>query len=428
MGVPWLLALGCLVAIPVVVYVISYTPWVNLDNQFWRGFPADHGGQDLWGLTLQMYGYHNDLRVPHAASSPWWAWPLNLKPVWYYQDSFAGSTTGEIYDAGNLVVFWMGLPALVFAAVAAWRRRSLALTVDRAAVPRHVAALGTHRPGHLPVPLLHGGAVPGAGARVPRRGAVARAGEAGLAAGARGCRPVHPGPSLMWLLRPVLCAAANTAATEAGAQVCGASVRDVALSQRSVVVLTVLVVAGVALTLALWRAYRAPSSGSSEPWLVSAHRRSWCRSSSSSRSSRWGQRCCSPAMPSGSRSSSRPTRWAPSPSWCSSHLRGSCSAHVTPAGSRWAWSRLPALFLLIWYPNLSGLPLPNGLATAFQGLLPTWTYDFQFAVNRELPEPGGVSRTALVVALVTAVGVVIVMIAARWWHRRPDPVFLDEPA
>ena len=70
------------------------------------------------------------------------------------------------------------------------------------------------------------------------------------------------GPSLMWLLRPVLCAAANTAATEAGAQVCGASVRDVALSQRSVVVLTILVVAGVALTLALWRAYRAPSSGS----------------------------------------------------------------------------------------------------------------------------------------------------------------------
>ncbi|HEU5455367.1 MAG TPA: phospholipid carrier-dependent glycosyltransferase, partial [Nocardioides sp.] len=128
-GIPWLLALGCLVVIPVVVYVISYTPWVGLDNQFWRGFPAGNGGQDLWGLTLQMYRYHDDLRVPHAASSPWWAWPLDLKPVWYYQDSFAGSTTGEIYDAGNLVVFWMGLPALLFGTIAAWRRRSLALSV-----------------------------------------------------------------------------------------------------------------------------------------------------------------------------------------------------------------------------------------------------------------------------------------------------------
>ena len=129
MGLPWLLALGCLAAIPIVVYVISYLPWVDLGNQLWRGFPAGHGGQDLWSLTLQMYRYHDDLRVPHAASSPWWAWPLNLKPVWYYQDSFADGTTGEIYDAGNLVVFWMGMPALLFAAVAAWRRRSLALTV-----------------------------------------------------------------------------------------------------------------------------------------------------------------------------------------------------------------------------------------------------------------------------------------------------------
>ncbi|MEZ4596133.1 MAG: hypothetical protein R3C32_04390 [Chloroflexota bacterium] len=34
------------------------------------------------------------------------------------------------------------------------------------------------------------------------------------------------------------------------------------------------------------------------------------------------------------------------------------------------------MFLLVWYPNLTGLPLPSGLATAFQGLLPTWTYDF----------------------------------------------------
>ena len=64
-----------------------------------------------------------------TASSPWWAWPLNLKPVWYYQDSFAGATTGEIYDSGNLVIFWMGIPALILGAIAAWRRRSLPLTL-----------------------------------------------------------------------------------------------------------------------------------------------------------------------------------------------------------------------------------------------------------------------------------------------------------
>ena len=56
-----------------------------------------------------MYGYHNGLTAPHPASSPWWAWPFDLKPVWFYQDCFAGGTTAAIYDAGNLVIWWLGV-------------------------------------------------------------------------------------------------------------------------------------------------------------------------------------------------------------------------------------------------------------------------------------------------------------------------------
>ena len=37
-----------------------------------------------------MYHYHNNLTAAHAACSPWWAWPLDLKPVWFYQGGFAG--------------------------------------------------------------------------------------------------------------------------------------------------------------------------------------------------------------------------------------------------------------------------------------------------------------------------------------------------
>ena len=129
LGIPWLLAIACLTIIPIVVYVISYLPWVALGNQLWSGFPAGHTGQTLADLTISMYRYHDELRATHAASSPWWAWPLDLKPVWYYQQSFANRTSGSIHDTGSLVVFWMGLPALLFAALAAWRRRSLSLTV-----------------------------------------------------------------------------------------------------------------------------------------------------------------------------------------------------------------------------------------------------------------------------------------------------------
>ena len=74
-----------------------------------------------------MYRYHNDLTAPHAASSPWWAWPLNLKPVWFYQGSFANSTAASIYDAGNVVLWWMGIPAMAFIAYQAFKRHSLPL-------------------------------------------------------------------------------------------------------------------------------------------------------------------------------------------------------------------------------------------------------------------------------------------------------------
>ena len=68
-----------------------------------------------------MYDYHNNLTAAHAASSPWWAWPFDLKPVWFYQEGFAGATTAAIYDAGNLVIWWLGVPAMAFVAWQALR-------------------------------------------------------------------------------------------------------------------------------------------------------------------------------------------------------------------------------------------------------------------------------------------------------------------
>ena len=124
MGLGWLFTLGVLTVLPVVLYVASYAPWVALGNQWIEGVPAGHDGQTLADLTISMYRYHDDLRAAHAASSPWWAWPLDLKPVWFYQDSFAGPTTGLIHDTGNLVVFWLGIPAMAFLGWAAWRRRA----------------------------------------------------------------------------------------------------------------------------------------------------------------------------------------------------------------------------------------------------------------------------------------------------------------
>ena len=94
------------------------------NHRLWDGFPAGHTGQTLVELTRQMYDYHNGLTSPHPASSPWWAFPFDLKPVWFFQEGFAGGTSGAIYDSGNLVIWWLGVAALVFVSIMAYRRRS----------------------------------------------------------------------------------------------------------------------------------------------------------------------------------------------------------------------------------------------------------------------------------------------------------------
>ncbi len=130
LGLPLVWAAISLVVIPLAIYVASYLPWAAIENhRIIAGFPAGHTGQTLADLTAQMYRYHDQLTAEHAASSPWWAWPFNLKPVWFYQESFDTGTAASIYDAGNLVIWWIGVPALAFVAWQAYRRRSLALAL-----------------------------------------------------------------------------------------------------------------------------------------------------------------------------------------------------------------------------------------------------------------------------------------------------------
>ncbi len=130
LGFPVVWLAASLLVLPIVVYVALYLPWAFIDNhQLVEGWPVGHTGQTLVELTGEMYRYHNNLTAAHAASSPWWAWPANLKPVWFYQGSFAGGTAAAIYDAGSIVLWWMSIPAMVFVAFQAYRRRSVALAL-----------------------------------------------------------------------------------------------------------------------------------------------------------------------------------------------------------------------------------------------------------------------------------------------------------
>ena len=105
--------------IPVGVYLASYVRWF--------GGPTAPYGWDLVELTKQMYWYHSGLTSPHPAASPWWSWPLVLKPVYWYFGQSDDGNNAYIYDAGNIALFWGALVATVWCAVAAIRARSATL-------------------------------------------------------------------------------------------------------------------------------------------------------------------------------------------------------------------------------------------------------------------------------------------------------------
>lgn len=81
---------------------------------------------DVLGLQGGMYNYHATLTATHAFSSPWWTWPLMLKPVWLYVSYLPLSMKSTIVLLGNPAVWWAGFAFLILAVERAVRKRDLA--------------------------------------------------------------------------------------------------------------------------------------------------------------------------------------------------------------------------------------------------------------------------------------------------------------
>jgi hypothetical protein len=431
-GLGWLATLSLLTLLPLAVYVVSYAPWIELGNAW--GLPlvgqlpfmpeGAGGGQTLPGLVTSMYQYHDNLRASHAASSPWWAWPLDLKPVWFFSDRYANGASGLIYDTGNLVVFWLGLAAMAFAAVAAWRRRSLSLTVvvilwaalwlpwsriDRATFQYHVYAslpFLVLALAYFLAELWHGPSL--------RTWFLARVATAAAIVAV----------PLLWLLRTPLCILAGTAEAHAGGAACASEVtRTAQLSQGGLAVMVVLAlgIAGVVTTAWLgarrsasspWRRPRA--AGAAWPVVIALLT--------------LGGVVAALAL--------LDTTTTTTLTLTSDVLAIIGLVALVPLAALVMRARDPrrlvlgllgaaALWLVLFYPNLSGLPMPTDLAQLYQGLLPTWNWDFQFAVNNDPAVGGGtLGLDTLVVGIAAALVVVGSAIAARRWVGAPS----DDPA
>jgi hypothetical protein len=416
LGLPVAWMVVCLVALPLAVYVASYLPWAMIDNhQIIAGWPAGHDGQTLLDLTGQMYRYHNDLTAAHPASSPWWAWPFDLKPVWFYQEGLAGGTSASVYDAGNLVIWWLGVPAMAFVAAMAFRRRSLALAliaigfaaqwipwarIDRAAFQYHyytalpfvVLALA-----YFVAELWHGAS---------RR--------TWLLARVAGALAVV-GPAILWILSRPLCGFVNVLAVNPGSQACPAVIPDFVLTARSGALALVVGVGLIVIALRFLefdgRLARADRSNLTAGFgsLIGA-----------------GLAVVVALIVAALLPDSAILTLTSIPVEPIAVVIGLPLAYlglqVLGATDPRRFAAGVVVVAIGWfgvlYPNIAALPLPAAIVNAYQGILPTYLYAFQFPVSTVDRGTGTPLLTPTLGLLVGALALACLAVAYSAWAWR----------
>ncbi len=103
--------------IPPLIYLLSYTPY------FLSGYTTN----DLIEMHKQIWWYQTNLKASHDYASPWWHWPINLTPVWYYVEYFEQKRVANIFASGNILVFLGGLISIILTLIESLKKRSLNL-------------------------------------------------------------------------------------------------------------------------------------------------------------------------------------------------------------------------------------------------------------------------------------------------------------
>lgn len=95
------------ILIPVIIYIASYLPdmMINPEIKTVKGFIE---------LQNKMYHYHSDLEATHPFSSPWYLWPLGVKPLWYYDGQVAEGMVSTITLHSNPFIWWTGILAMLY--------------------------------------------------------------------------------------------------------------------------------------------------------------------------------------------------------------------------------------------------------------------------------------------------------------------------
>ena len=104
--------------------VVAFTVYAF---SFFDIYGHTHNLQSIINYNTNMYNYHSTLQATHPYSSPWWSWPLDMKPMGYYKQVKEGMLS-SINAFGNPAIFWMGILAIGYLFFASVVRKKLEAT------------------------------------------------------------------------------------------------------------------------------------------------------------------------------------------------------------------------------------------------------------------------------------------------------------
>lgn len=97
------------IVVPLIIYLLSYIPYMLVDGEDAYNFA------DILHNQEYMFNYHVDLNPdhPHPFASEWYKWPINLRPVFFFQGKgYTDGVMSTMSTMGNPAIWWGGIAAV----------------------------------------------------------------------------------------------------------------------------------------------------------------------------------------------------------------------------------------------------------------------------------------------------------------------------
>lgn len=96
------------IAIPFLIYFVSYTPYFIYENSVRPEYSLSDMFRTWWRYQDFMFSYHSGLNATHPFQSAWYEWPFTIRPMWYFFKDLGDGRISTLTASGNPMVWWIG--------------------------------------------------------------------------------------------------------------------------------------------------------------------------------------------------------------------------------------------------------------------------------------------------------------------------------